>query len=154
MVDKPYYITIWTRQIIRISAEENLVFNFSAFWSFSLIRVKGFFCLLVKFITNRVCYILYFCKIFISYLHVFYKLFPISRYFYSDFIFLFKHFILIFNCTKIFVWNLFQVCFFFYCEDLTARNWKILREYLQIKNRMFSIVKNYLCWIICLNYSN
>ena len=113
MVDKPYYIIIWTRQIIRISAEENLVFNFYAFWSFSVIRVKSFFCLLVKFITNRVCYILYFCKIFISYLHVFYKLFPISRYFYCDFIFLFKHFILIFNWTKVFVWNLFQVRFFF-----------------------------------------
>ena len=112
MVDKPYYITIWTRQIIRISADENLVFNFYAYWSFSVIRVKGFFCLLVKFLTNRVCYILYFCNIVISYLHVFYKLFPISRYFYFDFIFLFKHFTLIFNCTKIFVFNLFKVCFF------------------------------------------
>ena len=91
MVDKPYYITIWTRQIIRISADENLVFNFYAFWSFSVIRVKGFFCLLLKFLTNRVCYNLYFCNIFISYLHVFYKLFSISRYFYCDFIFLFKH---------------------------------------------------------------
>ena len=71
MVYKPYYITIWTRQIIRISAEENLVFNFYAFGSFSVIRVKGFFCLLVKFLTNRVCYNLYFCNIVISYLHVF-----------------------------------------------------------------------------------
>ena len=119
MVDKPYYITIWTRQIIRISADENLVFNFSAFESFSVIRVKSFFCLLVKFLTNRVCYNLYFCNIFISYLHVFYKLFPISRYFYRDFIFLFKHFVLRFNCTKIFVLNIFKSAFF-----STAKIWQ------------------------------